>query len=397
MSVQTNQSGLYWLVASNLGGITESDPAFLDVRAAPVWDGDLKVLTWNVKGNNATNWSTQSPQVEAIRRVLTHLAPDVITFNEIPHSFTWEMTNWVAAFLPGWYLATNSGTDSFIRSVIASRFQILSSRKHFDGTTVAPYGTGAFTRDLFQARIRVPGFAEPFDVFTTHLKATTSSPQEDADKRAAEAMVISNFLANVYLPTNRGAPYVLTGDLNEDVLRPDTGRYISGQPIQQLVNPQTGLILTTPLNPVTLADLTVSIQSTLSVRFDYVLPCATLADSMVSAEVFRSDMLGAPEASLVLSNDSRTASDHLPVMIAFRAPNWPLRPLVVHGPVKLLSWESSPGEEYRVLSSTNLAAPLQEWTVETANLQASNFISSLTLTSDASAGFYKVELIPAGK
>ena len=67
----------------------------------------------------------------------------------------------------------------------------------------------------------------------------------DANKRAAEASAISNFLVTAYLPTNHYHPYLLTGDLNEDVFRPETNRYTSGLPVQELVAPSTGLTLTT--------------------------------------------------------------------------------------------------------------------------------------------------------
>jgi hypothetical protein len=52
------------------------------------------------------------------------LNADIITFNEIPRSKTYEMTNFVSVWLPGYYLATNSGTDNFIRSVVASRYWV---------------------------------------------------------------------------------------------------------------------------------------------------------------------------------------------------------------------------------------------------------------------------------
>jgi endonuclease/exonuclease/phosphatase family metal-dependent hydrolase len=393
MNLQTNQSGAYALRATNSAGSATSNPAILVIDVRPPWDGSLKVLTWNVKGNNVTDWSTNSPQVRAIGRVIQHLAPDIITFNEIPSNRTWEMTNWVTAFLPGWYLATNSGTDNYIRSVIASRFPILSSQKHLDGVSLAPFGTGLFTRDLFQARIRVPAYAMPVDVFTTHLKASTSGGQADYDKRGAEARAISNFIAHVYLPTNGGSAYLLTGDLNEDVFRPAPA-FTSRLPIQNLANPHTGLSLITPTNPVTLQDLTLSIHEALNVRFDYVLPCAALETNLVSSMVFRTDVLTNPVVSQVFSNDSRTASDHLPVLAVFRNPNWPVQPLVVNGVFKLLSWESAPGELYLIRSADNAGAPVSLWTVEASNFVATSYVSSATLVRTQSRGFFTVERLP---
>src|SRR5439155_4036767 len=104
---------------------------FADVTGSPETNpppvvGAFSLLTYNVKGNGSSDWSTNAPQVQAIGRQLMHLNPDIITFNEIPYTNAWQMTNWVAAFLPGYFLATNSVGDGFIRSVIASRFPILS-------------------------------------------------------------------------------------------------------------------------------------------------------------------------------------------------------------------------------------------------------------------------------
>jgi endonuclease/exonuclease/phosphatase family metal-dependent hydrolase len=390
-AVSTNGAGAYSMTASNAAGMVASDSATLVVKPSTPWNGVLRVLTWNVKGNNATNWSINSPQVQAICRKLSYLAPDVITFNEIPVSLTYEMTNWVAAFLPGYYLASNSGSDGFIRSVIASRHQILASSKHLDGKSLAPFGTGNFTRDLFQARIRVPGYPQPLDVFTTHLKATTSSWQADADKRAAEAKAISNFIAHVYVPTNKGALYVLTGDLNEDVERPDTNRYISGLPIQNLVNPQTGLVLVVPMEPVTGIDYTLSIQANLTVRFDYVLPCAALVTNLVGGLVFRTDVLTNPPVAEVYLTDSRTASDHLPVMLEFKSPYPPLVPLTRTDNVSTLSWESLPGQRFLIKSAPDLAVPYSSWLPVIDEIVADGYRSSLSITSPAPQEFYRIE------
>ena len=58
----------------------------------------FSLVTYNVKGNGASDWSTNAPQVRAIARELQFLNPDIITFNEIPYDLSYEMTNFVAAF-----------------------------------------------------------------------------------------------------------------------------------------------------------------------------------------------------------------------------------------------------------------------------------------------------------
>ena len=61
----------------------------------------LSIVTYNVRGNGETDWTTNSLQVRAIGRQMAYLQPDVVTFNEIPFPYTYEMTNFVKAWLPG--------------------------------------------------------------------------------------------------------------------------------------------------------------------------------------------------------------------------------------------------------------------------------------------------------
>ncbi len=61
-----------------------------------------------------TDWSVESPHVQAIGRQLAFLQPDIIALNGIPFTNTYQMPDIVAAFLPGDTLATNSGTDGHI-------------------------------------------------------------------------------------------------------------------------------------------------------------------------------------------------------------------------------------------------------------------------------------------
>src|ERR1019366_3313636 len=104
-------------------------------------------------------------------------------------------------------------------------------------------------------------------------------------------------------------PYTLSGDLNEDIIRPGTYSVTPG-PIQRLISPPTGLQLATPVNPFTGSELTISIQSLhLDVRFDYILPCSLLFSNIASSQVFRTDLLPSPPPPL-LAGDDATASDH---------------------------------------------------------------------------------------
>jgi endonuclease/exonuclease/phosphatase family metal-dependent hydrolase len=391
-SVTFAQAGFYACVVTNTTGSTISSPAALSVwcGATPAFS----YLTYNAHGNGLTNWSTSMWHVQAIGRQMQYLNPDIITFNEIPvtNNCTAQMADFVAAFRPGYYLATNSMDDGYIRSVILSRFPIIASTSRLHGSDLSPYGyTGSgFTRDLFEARISVPGFSQPLHVFVVHLKS--SQDADSSAKRAAEAGAVSNYFASVYLPANGQQPYVLSGDMNEDILQPPPS---NPQSIQRLVSAPTGLHLTTPVNPFTDSELTWSIQDANtgpSVRYDYVLPCGSLFSNVVSSQVFRTDLLY-PVPSNLYSNDDATASDHLPVIMMFANPfNTPFRllSLGVTNQIISLKWESQNNRTYNIEVSTNLTT----WTPLATNIATTTDTFSFTTNLTDPAKFFRVYRAP---
>jgi endonuclease/exonuclease/phosphatase family metal-dependent hydrolase len=394
--VTTNLTGsTYFVTITNLAGATNSELATLTV-IRPATNDTLIVMTYNVKGNGVADWSTNTAQVQAIGRQLIYLHPDIVTFNEIPRTNMWQMPNWVAAFLPGYYLATNSVGDGFILSCIVSRHPILGSASHLHSSSLIEYDasvTSGFTRDLFEAQIAVANYPVPLHVFVTHLKATTTNPDSDAAKRAAEASAVSNYLTTVHLAgTNALHPYLLTGDQNEDVFRPATNSYTTGQPIQRLTSLPVGLRLTTPVNPYDNSssnDMTISIQATrLSARFDYILPCALLYSNIASSQVFRTDKLN-PLPSNVYSNDDKIASDHLPVVMVFANPYtrpFRLTSVTRSNSALTLQWETVPGQNYRVECSSNLA----NWTTLADQLKATNYTFLLSTNRTNAPQFFRV-------
>jgi endonuclease/exonuclease/phosphatase family metal-dependent hydrolase len=208
-------------------------------------NGTFSVVTYNLQGNFASDWTTNAPQVQAIARQLNYLAPDIVALNEIPNGLRHEMTNWMTAFFPAYHLAISPGTDGALRNGVMSRYSITRSNSWLERSGLTNFGyEGVFTRDLFEAELAVPGFPQPLHLFVTHLKSGTSS-SDDAARRGAEALAISNFFVTGFLTTNALHPYLLAGDMNEDIAIPATG---SQQPIQRLTN-GTGLRLTTPPQP----------------------------------------------------------------------------------------------------------------------------------------------------
>jgi endonuclease/exonuclease/phosphatase family metal-dependent hydrolase len=386
------QAGFYAVVITNVLGSAGSGPVALSVWCASA--PSFSFLTYNANGNGQTNWSTNMWHVRAIGRQVQYLNPDIITFNEIPvtNNCTAQMADFVTAFCPGYYLVTNSADDGFIRSAILSRFPIISSTSRLHGVYLGPYGyTNAspspyFSRDLFEAQISVPGFPQPLHVFTAHLK----SGQADAEssKRAAEAGAISNFFATVYLPTNGLQPYVLSGDLNEDILRPPDS---NPQSIQGLSSAPTGLQLITPVNPFTDSELTISIRDGLTRRYDYILPCAMLFSNIVGSQVFRTDLLNPLPPNLY--SDDENASDHLPVFMVFANPfNTPFRLLSIGVTNQFVSlkWESTSNRQYHVEVSSNLAA----WIPLATNLAATGADFTFSTNVPGDVKFFRIRRAP---
>ena len=230
----------------------------------------------------------------------------------------------------------------------------------------------------------MPGLPQPFHFFTTHLKA---HPDEASSaRRAAEARAISNFFAGVFLPTNALRPYVLVGDMNEDIYRPRT--YEQGA-IQTLTSSPTGLQLTTPRNPATHDERTWSIQNpSLTIRFDYILPCGLLSSNITSSQVFRSDKVS-PAAPPMLAGDSAAAADHLPVVMTFRDPyDVPLviRSLRITNQLATVRWGTMPGDCYRVETSGDLTA----WQAVATNLMAQSGELEFQTATGSTTQFFRV-------
>jgi endonuclease/exonuclease/phosphatase family metal-dependent hydrolase len=346
-------------------------------------------MTYNVKGNGVADWSTNTAQAQAIGREIGYLHPDIITFNEIPHTNVWQMANWVTAFMPGFHLATNSGTDNFINSVIASRFPIIRSQKWLDGADLNPFGyTNAnFTRDLFEAEVNVPNWPLPLHVFTTHLKASGigTNYADTVAKRAAEAAAITNFFATNFFALHPTHPFTLSGDMNESGT--------SATSIQELISAPTTLWLTNPTNPFSGSINSYSIQASLSERIDYIFPCVLLGSNVISSQVFRTDRLN-PMPPNLFTNDSRDASDHLPVLMTFANPfNTPFQMLSVTRTNQGISlqWESATNRFFSVEASTNLV----DWTTLAANLFATgtNFTFTTNNVGDQRK-FFRIYRVP---
>jgi hypothetical protein len=363
-----------------------------DTNPPPFTNSSVTLMTYNVKGNGVADWSTNSPQVQAIGREIVYLNPDIITFNEIPYTNTWQMANWVAAFMPGFFLATNSGTDGSIRSVIASRFPINRSQSWLARADLNPFGytnsnpnSDNFTRDLFEAEVNVPNWPQPLHVFTTHLKSTSGTTYADAAaKRAAEAAAITNFFATNFFVLHPSHPFTLSGDMNDS----DTNALA----LRRLISAPTTLQLTNPTNPVSGGINTYSIQGSLSERIEFIFPCALLRTNFAGAQVFRTDLLTNLPPNL-FSDDDATASDHLPVLMTFANPfNTPFRLLAFGRTNQTVSfkWESGTNRLFNIEASTNLL----NWTPLATNIFTTSANSTFTTNSPDAERFFRIHRAP---
>ena len=391
-SVATNNSGNYFVAITNSAGATNSQTVTLTVvQPAPAVAG-FTLMNYNTHGNFVGDWTTNSPQIQAIGRQVQYLNPDIITFQEIPMTNSgWShMGEFVSVYRPGFYLATNSGTDGFIRSAILSRFPINYSISRLDGASLTNFGyNGKFTRDMFEAEITVPGFPQPLHVFTVHLKSGQGT--DDSNRRGAEALAISNYLTQAFLTTNSLHTYVLTGDMNEDLNRPPSPT--NPQSIARLTSAPTGLRLTTPTNLYTGSDMTFSIQAAnMTKRYDYIMPCDLLFANIGSSQLFRSDLLPSPPPPL-LATDSETASDHIPVLMVFNNPYdkpFQLLSFTRSNLTVTLNWQSVPGQPYRVETSTNLAT----WSTLANNLVATGTTSTYATNLNDAMRYFRVYRVP---
>ncbi|HAV63187.1 MAG TPA: hypothetical protein DCY13_12575 [Verrucomicrobiales bacterium] len=359
--------------------------AVLPLRA---WPDQITLLSWNVAGNGANDWTTNSAQVQAIGRIVRHLQPDIVTLQEIPHPHVSEMTNFIKAYLPQHELARASGTDGSIRSVIASRFPINRQQKWLDGELLNAFGyDGRFTRDLFEAEIAVPGWPQPLHVFTTHLKSMFDA--DSVARRSAEALAISNFVVHVFYPSWTNQPFVLTGDFNEDhVVHAASGAGV----VAKLTHPAVGLHLATPRNPSTGSERTFSIRTSLQSRLDYVLPNGQLHSNIITSQIFRTGNLH-PLPPGLLTNDDRTASDHLPVLMVFGNPypqSFRVTRIELSGDLLSLRWDSKPGRRYNVESSSDLVT----WSTNATDLLVGGTNAIWNTAAPGGSRYYRIRMNP---
>lgn len=301
---------------------------------------EVRLLTWNIRRAIGASDSTTSAQ-PAIARVINGLQPDIWTIQELGGSTSNFSANTARSFLVNFiqsqvtifganpvdgvnfYVYVGTRTDGFIGNAIVSRYPLLSTTSYSD----AGGGFGSL-RGMTFALADLPG-AVDLGVFTSHLKSGNLTT--DAQRRQAQATTNSGNVASWLAGRAVGAA-VVTGDFNETEDAGSTANWSSG-------TIGTALPDGTPYRPITtmkspgLADaapgsidgIRFTLDSTSpDVRFDYTL-YTPVSLSLTRGEVFdtaqySTTQLNALRASTginFLANDTRTASDHLPVFTVF--------------------------------------------------------------------------------
>lgn len=253
----------------------------------------LSILQYNVNGIRASG----TPRREALQRIVDYFDPDVIVMQEAK-----GITN-VQAFLAfnsdyeGFYSSADGAAN---RRMIMSKYDIIDESVREDALGVES------KRTLFSATIDLPG---PHDlvVFTAHWDASRAGVRE-GESLASVAILQAFRLMNPDLL------YLYAGDFN-DV---DT----SGR-ITALLAPSVGLVLFTPIDPVTQSSATINSDpdkgTYLDRRIDYILPSLELASFGTDGRVLNTwAYRPGPAPSGLELRDTIDASDHLPVYMRIR-------------------------------------------------------------------------------
>jgi endonuclease/exonuclease/phosphatase family metal-dependent hydrolase len=324
---------------------------------------ELRVVTFNTRAAMITKTNETPPGAvafDAAGRIVAYLDADVYCFQELRNMVGDGEFEVIRAFrdqyLSNYYIAISGLEDGYNYQGIFSRYPILNfgdvvvNVSTISASATEGY-TNHFTRELFWAKVDVPG-ADPFDVFSAHLKANDPvDPLPDPDRRENEARMIRAYLGARWSnePTMQA---VLCGDMNTDADTPAQGKAID------ILASIPGFRLTSaPVNPATTSKATYNDNAS---RFDYQFPGERLLD--IAKFVFRSDVGTAPPGVNV--NDTVAASDHYPVSYTYELG----APIVTQRQHILLTelniWDSNNDDEFiELYNSGELAVDLKNWTV----------------------------------
>lgn len=124
---------------------------------------DVRVMTYNIQGREASGWKLSDPKVQALVRQLQRYRPDVVGFQEVPDDFAsvtragnkTVLQQVVEQAFPGEGYHVAVGPLRFgERSVVISRWPIAESSSFLGDSSLSAFGDShTFRKDLFHARI----------------------------------------------------------------------------------------------------------------------------------------------------------------------------------------------------------------------------------------------------
>jgi len=178
----------------------------------------VSILNYNINAVGALGTTGR----ESLQRILDHFDPDIIIFQEAKGTTNPDSFLAVNSDYEGYY---SSGDGAHNRRMIMSKYDIIdASVREFN------LGIGSL-RTLYAATIDIPGDRD-IEIFTAHWHASNVTVR---DNESAESVsVIADY--------NQASPdsfYIYTGDFND---------IDSHQRVTNLLDPNTGLNITTPVD-----------------------------------------------------------------------------------------------------------------------------------------------------
>lgn len=251
---------------------------------------DVSILNYNISSVGAVGTDGRV----ALQRIVDHFDPDIIIFQEARGTTNPDSFLAVNSDYEGYY---SSGDGAHNRRMIMSKYDIIdASVREFN------LGEGS-VRTLYAATIDIPG-DQDIEVFTAHWNATFETVR---DNESAESVSI----ITDYHQSNPNSFYLYAGDFNDI----DTH-----QRITNLLDPNVGLNMTTPVDSNNGSNATINSDPAkgtyLDRRIDYILlsdalNCFDYEGSILNTWSYTAQTI---PAGLTLT-DTIDSSDHLPLFM----------------------------------------------------------------------------------
>jgi endonuclease/exonuclease/phosphatase family metal-dependent hydrolase len=282
---------------------------------------DLRILTYNVEGNFISHSGTD----DALNRILSFLAPDILVLQEFQHNMVPNVAERLKNILGSDWHIFGGLHSGLYQNIIASRYPLAMTTQD----TIPPSDTRGVTAALID--LPEPRFTKDIYVMGLHLQCCDSPVFQKQRQRSADAVI--SWLDDAKKDGGEitlvpGTPVVVLGDLNlVDDTQPgvtlQTGDIFDEMTFGPDRKPDwDGSYLTDvkPKDPFTgNSNTSHSKDEQPAIRYDRIFftnSVATVARSFVLNTLnFDEDSLA---SAGLKKEDTATCSDHLPVVIDLR-------------------------------------------------------------------------------